>query len=206
MFLRNPPHKSSQDLCFSNAVLHFLTASCRFRVEEPLYYLLMFHKFVLLNQLHSSVLILHTSDNPVSCKDHIFCLRDYSFLISSMQRALLSVTLQQDKKYLVGSWSSKRIRRTTSKCQVTLKFDQLTQIIQTQLTISATLWLHESYEAKDTIPLRRKAGKRILQIKKIVPFAAEKDFHYSYVAGDIFHYFETFYKAIQGKKLTLQTR
>lgn len=83
-FLRNPPNKSSQDLCFSNAVLHFLTASCRFRVEEPLYYLLLFHNFVLLNQLHSSVLVLHTSDNPVSCKDHIFCLRDYSFLISSM--------------------------------------------------------------------------------------------------------------------------
>lgn len=206
MFLRNPPHKSSQDLCFSNAVLHFLTASCRFRVEEPLYYLLMFHKFVLLNQLHSSVLILHTSDNPVSCKDHIFCLRDYSFLISSMQRALLSVTLQQDKKYLVGSWSSKRIRRTTSKWQVTLKFDQLTQIIQTQLTISATLWLHESYEAKDTIPLRRKAGKRILQIKKLCLSLLKKTFITPILPGIFFIILKPFINPYKGKKLTLQTR
>lgn len=65
-----------------------------------------------------------------------------------------------------------------SKWQVTLKSDQLTKIIQTQLTISAALWLYETYEAKDKTPMTRKTGKRLLEIIKLCTSVLQKDFQY----------------------------
>lgn len=158
------------------SLLHLLS-HCPGVILDPIYYRLLTYRFFSIDCVPQYYCFTHVIILSLAKTVYVVC-EIIHFLSVPCRACFYQSPCTGIKKYLVGSWSSERIRRTTSEWQVTLKFDQLTQITYNQPTISASLWLHETYEAKDANPLRRKAGKRILEIIKLRASVLEKDFHY----------------------------